>query len=68
MTGQANHTMVSDVPISASSASRSKASRAFGGIMPTMTSIRSCRPDQATTPLPRKTQPTIMYNMISSAQ
>ena len=36
--------------------------------MPTMTSMRICRPDQATAPLPRKTQPTIRNSMTSSAQ
>ena len=51
-----------------SSENRSSAARAFGGIMPTMTSILICRPDQATTPLPRNTQPTIRYSITSSAQ
>ncbi len=38
------------------------------GIIATMTSMRSCRPDHATTPLPRNTQPTMRKSMISSAQ
>ena len=68
ITGQANTTIISASTISSSSENRSSASRSFGGIMPTITSIRICRPDQATTPLPRNTQPTMRKSITSSAQ
>ena len=42
--------------------------RTVAGIMPTITSMRSWRPDHATTPLPRNTQPTMRKSMTSSAQ
>ena len=54
--------------MNSSSENRLSASRSLSGIMPTMTSILICRPDQATTPLPRNTQPTMRKSMTSSAQ
>ena len=54
--------------MNSSSENRSSASRTFAGIMPTITSILIWRPDQATTPLPRNTQPTMRNSITSSAQ
>ena len=68
MTGQANTVTAMAVAINTSSDSRLKKSRSFGGSIEITTSMRICRPCQATAQQPVKTQPTMRKSMISSAQ
>ena len=67
MTGQANTVTATAVAISTSSENTLTSSRSFGGSMLTTTSIRICRPSQATAQQPVNTQPTMRKSMISSA-
>ena len=66
-TGQANTVTQAAVPISTSSDNRFSRSRTLAGSMLTTTSMRICRPSQATAQQPVNTQPTMRNSMISSA-
>ena len=59
ITGHAATTTNTATAMKVSSASSASTFCTGIGIIPTMTSMRSCRPDHATTPLPRNTQATM---------
>ena len=67
ITGQAKAVTAAAVAIITSSDNSARKSRTFAGSMVTTTSMRICRPSQATAQQPVNTQPTMRKSMISSA-